>query len=116
MSSVEEYLQNTSATQRAEFERLQNIVKGIVPDVEETISYGIPTFKYKGTYLLYFGAFKNHMSVFPGSYLIDDLQDQLKDYKIAKGTIQYTEDNLLPESVIKHLVQMRKTQIDQEKS
>ena len=115
MGSVKEYLRNTSATQQAEFKRVQNIVRSIVPDVEETISYGIPTFKYKDTYLLYFGAFKNHMSVFPGSYLIDELQDQLKEYKIAKGTIQYTEDNLLSESVIKQLIQMRKAQIDSKK-
>lgn len=107
MSDIDEYLKNVTPTQRAELERIRKIVKKLVPETEEVISYGIPTFKHKGTYLLYFGAFKNHMSIFPGSALTQAVKEKLDGYKIAKGTIQFTADNPLPESIIKEIVTNR---------
>lgn len=104
MSTIDEYLKNVTPSQKAEFERIRKIVYELVPDAEEVISYGIPTFKYKGKYVFYFGAFKNHMSVFPGSALAGSVKEKLEGYKIAKGTIQYTEDKLLPETIIKELI------------
>lgn len=87
-------------------------MKKIVPDVEEVISYGIPTFKHKGKYVLYFGAFKNHMSVFPGSSLTTEVKNKLAGYKIAKGTIQFTEDKLLPAGIIEEMVKARLKTLD----
>ena len=59
------YLAALTPAQRAQFERIRRIVRSIVPDAEETISYRIPTFKHRGKYLIYFAAFKDHMSVYP---------------------------------------------------
>jgi uncharacterized protein YdhG (YjbR/CyaY superfamily) len=112
MTDIDTYLARIEDYQRDEFERVRKIVKREVPEAEETISYGIPTFTYKGKYLLYFGAFKKHMSLFPGSYLIDELADELKDFKMSKGTIQYSKDMVVPESVIKKLITMRKGELD----
>jgi uncharacterized protein YdhG (YjbR/CyaY superfamily) len=105
MPPVKEYLQNITPHQKAEYERIRKIVLSIAPDAKETISYGIPTFKYKDTYLIYFGAFKNHMSVFPGAPV--DLKDKLEGYKMRKGTIQFTEEKPLPDAIIKELVLRR---------
>jgi|GEM_PF-6778368 len=35
----------------------------VAPGAEESISYGLPTFKVKKQPLAYFGAFKNHLSL-----------------------------------------------------
>jgi uncharacterized protein YdhG (YjbR/CyaY superfamily) len=83
----------------------------MAPDVEETISYGVPTFKVKGKPLLHFGVFKDHMSLFPTSTPIGVLKDQLSKYTVGKGTIQFTQDNLLPEELIKDILAVRLTQI-----
>jgi uncharacterized protein YdhG (YjbR/CyaY superfamily) len=45
---VDEYVGALPSGQRAQFQRLQAIVKRLVPEAEEAISYGIPTFKYRG--------------------------------------------------------------------
>lgn len=107
MQTVEEYLADKTQAQQAEYERIKKIVVKLVPDIEETISYGIPTFKYKGKYVLYFGAFKDHMSVFPGGAMVDEIKDRLAGFKLAKGTIQYTEQNLIPKEVIEEFVRNR---------
>jgi uncharacterized protein YdhG (YjbR/CyaY superfamily) len=85
MTVIDEYLEKVSLPQRAELARVRQIVKQVVPDAEETISYGMPTLKYNNQYLIYFAAFKDHMSIFP-------------------GTIRFTADNPVPESTIKAIV------------
>lgn len=112
MITITSYLENASPDQRKEYERLRGIVARSVPVFDETISYGLPTFKYKGKPLLYFGAFKNHMSIFPTPSPVDALKERLEPYKVSKGTIQFTQDNLLPEDLITDLIQLRKHTID----
>jgi uncharacterized protein YdhG (YjbR/CyaY superfamily) len=106
VSTVEEYLKSTTPSQQAEYKRIQKIVRSLVPDIEEIISYGIPTFKYKGKYVLYYGAFKDHVSIFPGGN-VETLKDKLGKYKISKGTIQYDEKDPISEEIIKEFVMMR---------
>lgn len=109
--TVEEYLSNVTPSQKLQYERLRKIVNATVPDVEEAISYGMPTFKYKGKFLIYWGAFKDHMSLFPGPQT-DRIKEQLHDFKMAKGTIQFTEDKPVPEAIIKDLILTRQADID----
>src|SRR4051812_3318479 len=91
MPTIDEYHDQLNATQKAEFERIREIVKQVVPEAEERMSYGMPTFKYKQRPLLYFGAFKHHMSLFPASgKVIESLGEDLAKFRTSKGTLQFT--------------------------
>ena len=112
--TVEEYLRNIKPSQHAEYERINKIVRSIVPDAEEAMSYGVLTWKYKGKYLLYFGAYDTHMSVYPiGHEMIDVVKDNLGDIVLtkatlkSKGTVQFSEANPVPESLISRVVLSR---------
>ena len=107
MSVIDEYLAKIDEPQRAELERVRQIVKRAVPEAEEVISYGMPVFKYRGQYLIGFTAFKNHLSLFPASHPIEVLKDQLGEFELSKGTIQFTLEHPVPESIIKELVNIR---------
>lgn len=102
--SIDEYLSKVEPQHRAELERIRALVKQLVPTVEETMSYGMPTLTYKKRSLVYFTASKNHMSFFPSSWAIEELKEQLKGYKTTKHAIQFTLDNPLPDALIKELV------------
>lgn len=104
MSVIDDYLENVPADQKAELERIRKIVKQIVPEAEETIGYGMPVFKVKGKYLIGMCQFKDHLSLFPGSEPIEDLKDKLKPYKTSKGTIQFTLDNTIPDSLVTEII------------
>ena len=106
MPTVDEYLQALTPGQREQFERVREIVGRLVPGAEETISYSIPTFKYRGKYLIYFAAFKNHMSVYPTVGAVEAT-------KGTKGTYQFTEDDPVPEDVVVRIVSQRKATIDE---
>ena len=105
ISTVEEYVKGLTPKQRDHFERVRGIVTRLVPDAEETISYGIPTFKHRGKYLIYFAAHKNHMSVYPTIGAVEPT-------KGTKGTFQFTEADPVPEDVVARIVSHRKSQIE----
>lgn len=107
MSDVDEYLKDVEPAQRKELEHIRMLVKSIVPMAEETISYGIPTYKYHGQMLLHVAAFKGHLSVFPGPAEIEKFKDRLSKFKVSKGTIQFTVDNPIPDDLIKTFVKDR---------
>ncbi len=103
--TLEEYLRNLPPGQLAQYKRIKKLVKALVPETEETLSYGIPTFKYKGKYLIYFAGAKNHMSVYP-------TVGKVKPTPGTKGTFQFTEEQPVPESVISEIVLTRLAKIN----
>lgn len=66
MRTVQTYLAVLRDPQRAELERVMRIVRELAPQAVESIRYGMPTFKNNGQYLIGVGAFRKHMSLFPG--------------------------------------------------
>lgn len=105
MSAIDDYLAAyATPAQRKELERIRAIIKQVVPESIEVISYGIPTFKYRNKNLIHFAAFKNHMSIFPGAAPVEAFKDQLKDYKLSKGTIQFTLDNPIPDELLRNIL------------
>lgn len=106
---VDTYLAGLVPAQKKELERIRTLVKKTFPDTEETISYGMPTFKYKGKILIHYAGFKNHMSIFPTAdpLMYSNLGKQLEKFRTSKGTLQFTEDNPIPDSLIKELLAIR---------
>lgn len=105
--TVDEYLSSLSRGQRAALERLRRIIKSVVPDSIEVISYQIPTFKLDGRMLVSYAAFAEHCSFFPGAGPIEMHAHELRSYQTSKGTIRFTPDNPLPVTLVKKLVQTR---------
>jgi uncharacterized protein YdhG (YjbR/CyaY superfamily) len=110
-ATPDEYLDELGAGERAALQRVREIVKSEIPGVEERITYGMPGFNYAGKYLIAYAAFKDHLSVFPGATAIAGARG-LSEFKISKGTVQFTLDKPLPETVIRELLVLRKREID----
>ena len=105
--SVEEYLAGVTEPARSTLEQVRAAIRSVVPaEATEAISYGIPTIKYNGP-LVWFAAFSNHCSLFPTASVIDAFKEELKPYKISKGTIQFPVDKPLPDALVKKMVKMR---------
>ncbi len=108
MSVIDDYLQNVPSLQRAVLEHIRDLVKQLAPTAEEVISYGMPGFKLNGRYMLGFASFKDHLSLFPTGQPMPLLSQEVKDkFVTSKGTLQFTLENPLPDSVIKQIVQER---------
>ena len=112
MNEVDKYLSGIDSKQKTELERIRKIICKTIPEVEEVISYGMPVYKYNKKYLIGFSAFKNHMSVFPGAEVVEIMSDKLARYKTSKGTVQFTLTNLLSDSILVEMIDIRKRAID----
>jgi uncharacterized protein YdhG (YjbR/CyaY superfamily) len=107
---IDEYLAGVLEPARSTLETLRALLRRLAPaEATETISYGIPTFKYKGS-LVAFAAFTNHCSLFPmNASLIKAFAKELKSYETSKGTIRFAVDKPLPAALVKRIVAARVT-------
>jgi len=106
--TIDEYLTGVSVHQRTVLDKLRKTIHAVEPKVEEYISYGIPAFRLNGRSLVFFGAWANHCSFYPGSSAtLKNFRDDLKGFQISKGTIRFSPDNPLPLALVKKLVKAR---------
>ena len=107
--TVDEYLKALPEKERAVLSNLREIIRATAPQADEAISYGMPGYKYHGM-LVYFAAFKNHCSFFPGSSMLEQFGAEVKKYQTSKGTLQFTVDKPLPAMLVKKIVKERMKQ------
>jgi uncharacterized protein YdhG (YjbR/CyaY superfamily) len=105
---VDEYLARVPEPARSTLNKVRAAIRSAVPaEATEAISYGMPTFRYKGA-LVAFGAFSKHCSLFPMSMsVMEEFEDELKDFHRSKGTIRFPVDKPLPAALVKRLVRAR---------
>jgi len=107
---VDEYIEKSGDNVREKLKELRKLIKANAPDAEERIGYGMPGYYLNGP-LVYFGGFKNHVSLFgTASKVVDKYKKELKSYKTSKGTIQFPLDEPLPKSLIESIVKDRVTE------
>jgi uncharacterized protein YdhG (YjbR/CyaY superfamily) len=108
VEAVNAYLAAVPEPARGTLEKTRATIRSAVPaEATEGLSYGIPAFRYKGA-LVGYAAFKNHCSFFPmQASLIDEMKEELKGYRTAKGTLQFSLDKPLPAALVKKMVKAR---------
>src|SRR3954451_22063853 len=104
-ATVDDYLAEVPEPARSTLNKIRATIRSVVPPgTTEAMSYGMPTFQYKGG-LMGYAAFANHCSLFPMSPpLIDAFQNELKAYPTSKATIRFAVDRPLPAALVKKLV------------
>jgi uncharacterized protein YdhG (YjbR/CyaY superfamily) len=106
--TIDEYLARVSADQRIALEKLRKTIRTVAPKTEECISYGIPAFRLNGRSLVFFGAWANHCSFYPGSSrTLKKFRRDLKGFQITKGTIRFSPDSPLPITLVRKLIKAR---------
>jgi uncharacterized protein YdhG (YjbR/CyaY superfamily) len=110
-ATIDEYLAPLPADQRAALQKLRATIASAAPDAAESISYGVPTFKYKGRPLVNFGAAKKHCALY-GMAVVEADRVALEGFDTSKGTIRFTPDKPLPTALVKKLVKARMKKIE----
>lgn len=107
-AEVTAHLKKFDKPQRDALQAVRETIAEVVPEAEEVIKYGIPTFAINGKGLFGFDGFKKHNSLFPYSGSFNQLfKDDLRGYEQTKGSIHFPIDKPFPKTLLKKLVKAR---------
>ncbi len=110
--TVDEYLDAAPEPQRTTLLELRRVLREILPDAAETISYGTPTLKVEGKAVAGYAYWKHHCSYFPHSgSVLSEAADELASYEWSKGALRFPVDQPLAPSLVSRLVEIRLRQL-----
>ncbi len=104
--SIDDYIIQAPLEIRKKLEAVRKVIHEAAPEAEEKISYQMPTFFLHGN-LVHFAAFKKHIGFYPAPSGIEAFQEELAQYKGAKGSVQFPLDKPLPLDLISRIVKFR---------
>jgi uncharacterized protein YdhG (YjbR/CyaY superfamily) len=114
--SVTVYLARLPEPARSTLNKIRAAIRSAAPaEATETISYGIPAFKYSQGVLVWYAGFRNHCSLFPTGAVIEAFKKELQGFSTSKGTIQFPTNKPLPAALVKRMVKARIAQCEEKK-
>jgi uncharacterized protein YdhG (YjbR/CyaY superfamily) len=111
-AKVQAYMAATPPAARRELKKIREAILAAAPGAEEHFSYRMPGFRLNGKTLIWYAAWKNHVSVYP---MTDGIRkrfaSELEGYKMSKGTVQFPLTEPIPLALIKKLVKGRAAEL-----
>jgi len=102
--TIDEYIEIFPQNVQSILEKVRRIILKTAPEAEETITYGIPSFKLKGRSLVYFAAWKRHISLYPVPLGDEAFQRELSPNIRGKGTVRFRLDKPFPYDLVEKIV------------
>ena len=110
IATVDAYLAAQPAPTRKTLERVRSAVRKALPGCEETISYGMPTYKRDGRAVFYFAAWLEHFAVYPAyAPVVEAVREDLARIEgttVAKGTIRFPLGAAVPVTLIARIAKL----------
>lgn len=106
--NVDEYIANAPREAQSKLGEIRAVIKSTIPKAEESISWGVPFYKYHGL-LAGFSTFKNHVS-FGLAFVLNSKDREMleeKGYVTGKKIIQIKFDQRVPVAEIKQILKSK---------
>ena len=89
-AEVDEYLGAVEEPKRRTLQTLRGTILEILPEAEQVISYRVPAFRFRGSTVAGFAAFKTHLSYLPFKRpVLPQLADQLEGYAMTESSLHF---------------------------
>ena len=109
--NVDVYIAAQPAPVQPLLRQIRKVVRQAVPEAEEVIGYGIPSYRLNGRYLLHFGGSKNHIGLYATPDGHAEFESELAKYKRGKGSVQLPLDQPMPLDLIRRIAEFRVEQL-----
>jgi uncharacterized protein YdhG (YjbR/CyaY superfamily) len=103
-ATIDQYVGSFPEDVQIVLQEIRRRIHDVVPAAGETISYRIPTMTLAGRHLVYFAAWKHHISVYPVPAADEALQRELAPYLAGQGTVRFPLRKPIPYDLIERLV------------
>lgn len=108
--SIDEYIRTFPEDKQVILEKVRQTIREAAPEAKEVISYQMPTFKLRKN-LVHFAGFEKHIGFYPTPSGIDAFKHKFKNYKWAKGSVQFPLDQPIPYDLIRDITKFRLSEV-----
>ena len=113
-AEVNAHIRKFAPKQRMILSDLRDHISSKLPNAEQVIKYGMPTFLIEGVAIIGFDGFKSHNSIFPYSGSLNvRLKKELEKYVQTKGSIHFDKEKSIPKLLINKILAERIKQINE---
>lgn len=106
-NSIDEYIDTFPENVQTILKQVRKTIRAAAPKAEEEISYGMPTFTLNDKYLIYFAAWKHHISIYPIPVGDDTFNQEIAQYVAGKGTLKFPIDKPIPLKLLTKIVKLK---------
>ncbi len=113
MGTIDDYLAELDAADRAVVEHVYDVVRAALPEVEQGTGYGMPALTYRGKALISVMRTKKHIGLYPFSGRVPEVvAADVDGLDYDKGTIRFQPDEPLSDQTIRAIVEARVAEIE----
>ena len=104
--SIDEYIAACPPDSHAYLRQIRKLIRSLVPDAKERISYQMAAFERNGKNFIHFAGWKKHVSLYPVPAGSEAFERQIAKYMDGKGTVKFALDEPLPIKLIERVVKL----------
>ena len=105
-ATINEYISAFPPEVQEILQQIRLVLRRTAPDAQEVISYRMPAFK-QGEVLVYFGAFKRHIGLYPPVRGDADIAKAALPYAGENGNLRFALDQPIPYALIERIARHR---------
>lgn len=114
-ATVDDYINAQSSEAQPILRELRDIIREAAPDCIEMKNYKVPSFTLvqggKRDQQLMFAAYAKFVSFYPFQTTLDHFAEELKEFTLGKGTVQFSFDSEVPRELISRMVRYRREEV-----
>lgn len=107
VACVDAYIDGLPGPVAARMAALRETIRQAAPAMTETMKYGMPAFRMGDTYLVYLGAWKKHIALYPVARGDTDFEARVGPYRAEKDTVRFEHKNDVLFDVVTLIVEAR---------
>jgi len=104
--SIDEYIAACPPDSQDYLRQIRKLIRTLVPDANEKISYQMAAFERNGRNLIHFAGWRKHVSLYPVPAGSEAFERQIAKYAGGKGTLKFPLDEPLPIKLIERVVKL----------
>lgn len=120
LNSVEDYFNSQPEKVKDALVLIRQCILKVVPEARELFNYNIPAYVLVEGGIreqqIMIAGYKYHIGYYPHPTTIEKFEDELKEYKKGRGSVQFPLDKSLPKDLIIRMVEYRLSLISISKS
>jgi uncharacterized protein YdhG (YjbR/CyaY superfamily) len=103
--SVDAYLDSLPEARKVALSAVRSIIIETIPDAEESIRYGMPTYDAAGDFLAALASQKQYISLYMNSGVVAKHAEDLSHLNVGKSCIRFTRLEKLPLDAIRIMLE-----------